>query len=907
MLVKQETFVEPPDGTRYVFVKYILPIVDSNMNDLESLGGVVHRVFKWLNVVAVLVPEEAAVMLGRFPEIEYVEEVGTMHALYGDAGYKWNMQMIKSSPVHLYNTGKGVKVCIVDTGVESDHPEIVGNYKGGRGFTNDADPDPGVDVEGHGTHCAGVVAANGYSIVGVAPEASLYSCRVLTAEGGSWAWFVDAMEWCIANGMQVLSMSLGGTASSTVHSAVRQAYSAGICLVAAAGNEAQDVKYSQPASYGETIAVSACTSSKEFAAKWPPGYSGGSNWGNGIDFIAPGVWIYSAWKDGGYNTILGTSMACPHVAGLAVLIKANNPALSPDQIKNQIILHAEDLGTTGHDKYYGWGLIDVEKSVPQSLIEDPPEPPEPPEPPLPPIEWRPSNLRPLATGLIMDPSGGISVSQQPRVAGQLIVDGDNIKSPIELSHYASLVERGDGIMRKEVIEPPPQICYGLFYHTEDKSIWIGRRKGAKGSKKGFKFVDTQPILLEREEEAPEWKLMTDKEKWMEVYVRKLRHNNISIMKRGARDIAFWCTKREVKTTRLERLKTLKKTKRKEEGEKAEEKQMLFGEELLVYKLLNMPDNDQEDRLTFYKDNHIPIEFGWDASGKAYLKRVHPLYWMPVGIVVKKPEAWVAEYRIDDNKRWKYIALVEEIGVRPSSDSGVYTNPSGELQGGNFDDQYFDVGLRQGAFDSNHRYCNSELSLYGCTGLNFKDDWKWLTLLNAYPYVSLTSPWRGASAGAERIFSGYSWFGATLYHWPFKDYHPGDGMIQESVAMDKEEGGCYLYTMFGENLQIEQEDEREVSSPTSWISGKYKDWAGGVLYKIDEYKIVGIVITDYIKKGKFRVYSYEMRDPPPSKKEKEEGVDKHEDITEKLRILGIHWSEERMRVHSELKNQLKEGW
>ena len=895
MLIKQENFVEAPKGTKYVFVKYILPIVNSNIKSLEVMGGVVYKRYNWLNVVTALIPDRDLGSLRRLPEVQYVEEIPTMHALaYQGGAYKWNMSLINAEPVHPYNTGEGIKVCVTDTGIESTHPDLSSNYKGGKGFTNDPSPQPGEDVGGHGTHCAGVVAADGTNIVGVAPKAHLYSCRILGNDGsGNLAWLVDALEWCIANSMDIVSMSLGWGPQyvSAVHSALKGAFSAGLCLVAASGNSGGRIGY--PAAHPEVIAVGALDQNKVRAYF--------SCFGNELNVAAPGVDVYSTYPGGGYKTMDGTSMACPHVAGLAALIKKADYTFTPSDILGRMCLDAEDLGMGDFDPYYGSGMIDVENTVPESGIEKPGTGPGPPAPPGPdPVDWAPSNLRVMPTGAMAGASNEMTVSQDPRVAGHLIVDGDNVTEPVELSKYASLVERGDGWRRREEEKPEEDICYGLFYNAEDISIWIGRRKGSLGAEDGFKFVDTQPLLLAREKGAPEWKGMADKEKWKEIYTRKLRHNNISVLKREDKDTAFWCTKREVKMASLKGLRTLERTKREEKGEKKEEKQMVLSKERAVYRLLNIADNDQKERIKFYEDNHIPLEVSYHGDGTWDLRTVCPAYWMPMRAIIKKPEAWVANYKIENGEKWKYIAVVEELAVRPSGPYG-----GGSMNLGNFGDGYFKQGIKDSQFEVEFRYCNTELSLYGCTDLNFKDEWKWLSIIGCYPYVVATWSNLGAYAGVAPLFNGLSFYNNELDFWLMKEYHPADGMIQESVALDKEGGSKYLYTMFAKTLKIDEGDSSDVRPPSgSYVKGKMKDFAGGVLYKVKEYPYSYYTIGDYEKKSKFRVFSYE--DDRDAKKEAGKKRPKL-DITDNLRILGIHWSHDRMRIHPELKDREENRW
>jgi len=880
--VKEIDFLEGKQvkkGYKYLYIHVIPGRLGSLQEQVESMGCTVYSVFRFINALTALIPDKELDSLKRLPEITLVEEVPWKYAV-AYKNYRWNMEMIKVPDVHVYNTGEGIKVGVLDSGIDENHYDLSDNYKGGADFTFKINlphtPGPGHDSCGHGTHCAGIIGASGKHITGVAPEVYLYSIRCLEHYNdpdygetcvGMGDWVINGIEWAISNSMDVLSMSIGGSGSTAEKEAIKSAYAHGVCLVAAAGNENQDVTYSAPACYDEVIAVAAVDSNKERA--WF------SNYGNKIDVSAPGVGIYSTVPGDSYKEMDGTSMACPHVSGLAALVKKNNSNLTLDEIKRQISLNAEDLGQDGHDIYYGWGLIDAEQAVPEEPIGGVPELP---EIPLPTFEVRGgSKLRQLPSGIMLTKGSfeTASILSDGQATGELVIGG-SIDKVHDLGEYVDLINRSDGIPEEIEEEEAPEFCYGLFYHVEDESIWIGKRKGNIDKKSGFEFVDAQPILLEREEGASKWENLTNRKKWEEVYQRKLRQNNISIMRLGNKDVAFWCNKKGVAMARFTNSKTLERTNKKT----GEEKQTFKGDELAVYQLLNIPDNEQDERLRFYRNNHIPME--WDESTQR-LKSVCPLYWMPISIVVKKPEGWVARYNMENNEPWKYIAVVEEIAVKES---------------GNFDDSYFDSGAREGYYNMDYLYCNSEISLYGCKGLNFSDEWKWLTLLSYYPIVTLTSLHSGVSVDIARVFYGY-WLRNYSEHedlddWILDDFHPADGMIQESISIDMEKGKRYLYTMFGKNLGIDKDDDRTITGTHE----KYKDYSGGVVYKIGESKYQGYTYSFYEKMGKFRVYSYE-----PIKKNEREGLD----ITDKLRILGIHWSPDSMKIHPELKDQLKNGW
>src|SRR5262245_37953339 len=214
--------------------------------------------------------------------------------------------------------GKGVKVAVVDTGIDNTHPDLAPNYKGGVSFVPGETP---MDGNSHGTHCAGTIAAaiNGVGVVGVAPAASLYAVKVLANNGsGQWSWLIAGIDWCINNKMHILSMSLGGGgAPSALETMCNTAFSKGLLLIAAAGNSGHTPTgvpstVGQPGKYKTVIAVSAIDSANVIA----PFSSAGPE----VEICANGVNVLSTIPGGGYGTKSGTSMACPHVSGAAAVV-----------------------------------------------------------------------------------------------------------------------------------------------------------------------------------------------------------------------------------------------------------------------------------------------------------------------------------------------------------------------------------------------------------------------------------------------------------------------------------------------------------------------------------------------------------------------------------------------------------
>lgn len=221
----------------------------------------------------------------------------------------WGVKRVNAAGAS--NSGKGVKVAVVDTGIDFRHPELAPNYKGGwNAIVSTASP---LDDQGHGTHVSGTIAAvkDLKGVVGVAPSVDLYGVKVLDKNGsGQYSWVVAGIEWAVMNGMDVINMSLGGGSGTEALKAImKKSKEMGVAVVCAAGNDSGPVNF--PAKYPEAIAVSASDSSDKIASF--------SSRGPEIVVIAPGVNVYSTRKGGGYTTMSGTSMACPHTAGLAAL------------------------------------------------------------------------------------------------------------------------------------------------------------------------------------------------------------------------------------------------------------------------------------------------------------------------------------------------------------------------------------------------------------------------------------------------------------------------------------------------------------------------------------------------------------------------------------------------------------
>jgi serine protease len=271
---------------------------------------------------------------------------------------QWDLPKIRVADGWQRSTGAGVTVAVIDTGVEASHPDLAGHVLPGKDYvagTEGVSSDP----NGHGTHVSGTIAAvtgNGVGVAGIAPDTKILPVRVLGANGsGVMSDTASGIIWAADHGANVINMSLGSSGQlGAVTNAIAYARSKGVTVVAAAGNEREKGSpTSYPAADPGVIAVAA-TDSADAVATF-------SNRGSYVDVAAPGVNIASTVPvaNGSYAYYSGTSMAAPHVAAVAALLKAYNPALTPDGIEQALESSAVDLGTAGKDVDFGYGRIDV--------------------------------------------------------------------------------------------------------------------------------------------------------------------------------------------------------------------------------------------------------------------------------------------------------------------------------------------------------------------------------------------------------------------------------------------------------------------------------------------------------------------------------------------------------------------
>ncbi len=339
---------------------------------VRNARGVVRYRYHLVPAIAATVPVTALGGLRRNPRVTVVEADGEVRAIDAELDSSWGVKRIGAGLVHdSGNRGDGIRVAIVDTGIDYTHPDLDGNYSGGFDFVNN-DSDP-MDDHGHGTHCAGTVAAedDGVGVVGVAPKALLYGVKVLSATGsGSWSDILAGIEWAADNGIQVTNNSYGGSGypGSIVQAAFDNSYAAGVLHVAAAGNSGacpptgDTVGY--PAKFSSVIAVAATSSSDARACF--------SSTGPDVEIAAPGSSINSTRRGGGYTLMSGTSMASPHVAGVAALVFGGN-AMTNVEARQRLVDTADNLGAAGRDVEFGFGLVDADEAAGSGPINQTPQ------------------------------------------------------------------------------------------------------------------------------------------------------------------------------------------------------------------------------------------------------------------------------------------------------------------------------------------------------------------------------------------------------------------------------------------------------------------------------------------------------------------------------------------------------
>ena len=283
-------------------------------------------------------------------KVHYVDDAATVASgVRKKDSVNWSQSLLGIPQLWRQEQGQGVKVAVLDTGCDMDHPDLKTAIVAHRDFTGDGIE----DKNGHGTHCAGIIGArmNQYGFVGVAPKCELVIGKVLGNNGsGAYSWIRDSIRWAVDEGCRIISMSLGGPVHDDgLFRVIHEALAEGACIIVAAGNEGSIFRNSigYPGRYGSVITVASHDRNGN--------RSGFSSRGGEIDFMAPGSDIWSTYKDGGYASLSGTSMATPFVSGLSALIMGTTTINTCEDLRNELMEMSTHPGY--HDNVRGYGPL----------------------------------------------------------------------------------------------------------------------------------------------------------------------------------------------------------------------------------------------------------------------------------------------------------------------------------------------------------------------------------------------------------------------------------------------------------------------------------------------------------------------------------------------------------------------
>ena len=342
------------------------------MNTLEAAGGAMLESLSSKGLMLADVPEGESTQsyidkLQAQPNVEYVQPnyVYTLDRSFNDPGipYQWYLSKINAFGAWDVTTGSpDIKVAIIDSGLDYTHPEFAGKVYA-QTDTLDNDGDAFDDIDEHGTHVAGIIAANagnGVGIAGVAPGVQLIIVDAFNGRNSNTFVIMKGVQYAVAHGADIINMSFGGEGNDrALESAINNAVSSGVVCVAAAGNESTSAP-SYPSDYDSVISVIATAENDTKSAL--------SNYGSAKDISAPGEDIWSTVPGNSYESWGGTSMATPVVCGVIALMLSANPGLTVGQVKDILYSTADDLGAPGKDNMFGYGRVNAYKAVSTNAI-----------------------------------------------------------------------------------------------------------------------------------------------------------------------------------------------------------------------------------------------------------------------------------------------------------------------------------------------------------------------------------------------------------------------------------------------------------------------------------------------------------------------------------------------------------
>lgn len=343
-----------PRNAKVIEGKYIIKMssgmktaaMSNTMSTLSTAADFTYKSSAFNGFAGSLTADELEAMQND-PDVEYIEQDAIFSISEVQEGAPWGISRLSSQEpggnTYTYDSSAGEGTCayIIDTGIEADHPDFEGRAEFLENFTTDGKD---TDGHGHGTHVAGTIGSKTY---GVAKKTKLFGVKVLDSSGdGTTSAVLAGMGFVGSNSAEqdcpngvVVNMSLGGSKSQSINSAAAAIVGAGLFLAVAAGNEAVDASNSSPASEESVCTVGATTSVDSLASY--------SNFGPIVDILAPGSSILSTWIGNSTNTISGTSMATPHIAGLAAYLLGMGATSDPVELCSYISSTALDGVVSG--------------------------------------------------------------------------------------------------------------------------------------------------------------------------------------------------------------------------------------------------------------------------------------------------------------------------------------------------------------------------------------------------------------------------------------------------------------------------------------------------------------------------------------------------------------------------------
>ncbi|KAI0880348.1 subtilisin-like protein [Annulohypoxylon maeteangense] len=332
-----------PRGSQLVEGKYIVKLyenaaisaLDDAMSNFEGDADHVYNVQGFKGFASALTADSLE-KLQNHPDVEFIEQdaIMSINAYTTQSGAPWGISRLShktGTSGYVYDSTAGAGTCayVIDTGIYTQHTEFEGRATFAANYVDSSN----TDGNGHGTHVAGTIGSKTY---GVAKKTQLYAVKVLDSSGsGTTSGVIAGMNYVTSDvktrscpAGAVANMSLGGGSSSSINSAAKAMINAGVFLAVAAGNDNQNAANSSPASEPSVCTVGATTNADARASY--------SNYGSVVDIFAPGTNILSTWKGGSTNTISGTSMATPHIAGLGAYLLALEGSKSPQELCSYI-------------------------------------------------------------------------------------------------------------------------------------------------------------------------------------------------------------------------------------------------------------------------------------------------------------------------------------------------------------------------------------------------------------------------------------------------------------------------------------------------------------------------------------------------------------------------------------------